>query len=115
MKPRFLLALVAPVLATAADAPTTFHFDFSSAPAATAVYSKQTGYGFDLGTKPTPAAWGVTGDKPFFFSVALPEGNYRVTAHLGDSTAACVTTIKAESRRLMIERAATAAGQRSDV
>src|ERR1035438_4045662 len=112
---RYFAFLIAPVLATAADAPTTFHFDFSSAPAATAVYSKQTGYGFDLGTKPSAIEWGVTSDKPFFFSVALPEGNSRVTAHLGDSTAACVTPIKAESRRLMIERAATAAGQRSDV
>ncbi|MGA2746782.1 MAG: rhamnogalacturonan acetylesterase [Candidatus Sulfotelmatobacter sp.] len=112
---RYLVFLFAPILAISADAPSTFHFDFSSAPAATAVYSKEAGYGFDLGTKPTPTAWGVTSAPPFFFSVAVPEGNYRVTAHLGDATAACVTTIKAESRRLMIERAATAAGQRTDV
>jgi lysophospholipase L1-like esterase len=57
----------------------------------------------------------VTGAAPFFFSVALPEGNYRVTAHLGDSAAGCATTVKAESRRLMIERAASRAGERQTV
>lgn len=98
-------------------------YDFSAGPALAghvkvspdAVYSKDTGYGFDLGTKPSPVEWGVTSPKPFFFSVALPEGNYRVTAHLGDSTTGCVTTVKAESRRLMIERAASAAGERKAV
>jgi len=59
--------------------------------------------------------WGVAGDRPFFFSVALPEGNYLVTAVLGDSTGACVTTMKAETRRLMVERAASSAGERATV
>jgi hypothetical protein len=59
---RYLVFLFAPVLATAADAPSTFHFDFSSAPAAAVVCSKETG--FDLGTKPAPGGWGVSSDKP---------------------------------------------------
>ena len=71
------------------------------------IYSKESGYGFDL--KTTSAA------PPFFFSAALPEGNYRVTAHLGDAGGDCVTTIKAESRRLMVEKAITPAGQFQDV
>ena len=105
-------------LAAAPAAPR--RFDFGPGPAAEGrvkvtpdtAYSKETGYGFDLATKPSQLDWGVTGAQPFFFSIALPEGNYRVTAGLGDSVGGCVTTIKAESRRLMIERAATAAGER---
>jgi lysophospholipase L1-like esterase len=80
-----------------------------------ASYSKETGYGFDLGTKPSKIDWGVTGSAPFFFSVALPEGNYRITAHLGDSAGGCFTTIKAESRRLMVEQAVSGAGERQTV
>jgi lysophospholipase L1-like esterase len=98
-------------------------FDFGTGPVAgdrvkvspEAAYSKETGYGFDLGTKPSQLDWGVTSGKPFFFSVALPEGNYRVTARLGDSAGGCVTTVKAESRRLMIERSASTPGERKTV
>ena len=105
--------------AYSAEVPTTLHFDFGSGPPAAghvkvspdAAYSKETGYGFDLGTKPSQLEWGVTGAQPFFFSAALPAGNYRITAHLGDSAGGCVTTIKAESRRLMIERSATVPGE----
>lgn len=45
------------------------------------------------------------------FSVALPEGNWRVTLTLGERRAA-TTTVKAEARRLMLDRVATRAGQR---
>jgi lysophospholipase L1-like esterase len=102
------------VAANAAEPATSYSFDFTKIPP-DAVYSKDAGYGFDLGTKPSKIAWGGTGGAPFFFSVMLPEGNYRVTAHLGDSAAGCVTTIKAESRRLMVERAASAAGERQTI
>jgi lysophospholipase L1-like esterase len=99
------------------------HFDFSAASprpgyvkvSADTLYSREIGYGFDLGSRPTQLDWGVTGAQPFFFSVALPEGNYRVAARLGDSTSACVTTIKAESRRLMVERLVTVPGERKTV
>jgi hypothetical protein len=107
-------------LASAAEPPRAFHFDLDASPAveghikvpASAIYSQETGFGFDLGTRPSQLDWGVTGATPFFFSLALPEGNYRVTARLGDSSAACMTTIKAESRRLMIEHLRSAAGER---
>jgi lysophospholipase L1-like esterase len=115
--------LLAVGLASAAEPPRAFRFDLDAAPAveghikvpASAIYSQETGFGFDLGTRPLQLDWGVTGATPFFFSLALPEGNYRVTARLGDSSAACVTTIKAESRRLMIEHLRTAAGDRKTV
>ncbi len=45
------------------------------------------------------------------FSVAVPEGNWRVTVTLRGKRAA-TTTIKAEARRLMLDRVATRAGQR---
>lgn len=79
------------------------------------VYSKDSKYGFDRGTKPTATASGIASAAPFFFSTALPEGNYKVTARLGEAAGACVTTVKAESRRLMVERVATAAGERRNV
>ena len=49
----------------------------------------------------------VTSDKPFYFSVAVPEGNYKVTATLGDPEGESTTTIKAELRRLMLEHVHT--------
>jgi hypothetical protein len=36
----------------------------------------------------------VISSKPFCFSVAVPEGNYRVTVTLGDPTADAITTVK---------------------
>jgi len=67
-------------------------------------YSVEKGHGFDLGTKP-----GV--DTPFFFSVKVPEGNYRVTVTLGDAAEATDTTIRTESGHIMAVGLATAAGQ----
>jgi lysophospholipase L1-like esterase len=45
------------------------------------------------------------------FSLALPEGSWRVSVTLGDRKAATRTTIKAESRRLMLQDLTTRAGQ----
>jgi lysophospholipase L1-like esterase len=84
------------------------------------VYTGQTGYGFDLGSKPRqidrqgPDALHthlVSSDKPFYFSVAVPEGNYRVTVILGDPQDQSTTTVKAEARRLMLENIHTQAGE----
>lgn len=44
------------------------------------------------------------------FSVAVPEGNYRVTLRIGDREKGGVTTVKAESRRLMLRNIRTAPG-----
>ena len=48
-------------------------------------YSEETGYGYDLA--PTPKK----GSKaPFFFSVRVPDGNYKVTVRLGSKKQAGV-------------------------
>lgn len=72
---------------------------------ATDSFTAERGYGFDLGTAPDPAG------NPFFFSVAVPEGNWSVTVTFGDAAAASVNTVKAESRRLMLEQVATSPGE----
>ena len=53
----------------------------------------------------------ITSSEPFYFSVDLPEGNYEVTLTLGDLESESVTTVKAESRRLMLEKVETPAGK----
>ncbi|WP_395335345.1 rhamnogalacturonan acetylesterase [Novosphingobium sp. BL-8H] len=47
----------------------------------------------------------------YLYSVALPEGIYRVTLTLGDRHSAGKTTVKAESRRLFLSDVATRRGQ----
>lgn len=69
-------------------------------------FTAERGYGFDLGTAPDAAH-----PRPFFFSVAVPEGNYRVTVTFGDPTAASANTVRAESRQLLLEHLATRAGE----
>jgi len=68
------------------------------------------GAGFDLKTEPTIANGICSSDKPLFFSIAVPEGNYRVTLNLGGKTAS-VTTVRAEARRLYVEKLPIAAGK----
>jgi len=98
--------------ATSAQPTTSYRFSFipttpdpdSIAITPATTYTHTQHYGFDLATAPTPLrAGGVTADRPFFFSVDLPEGNYTVTVTLGDTAADATTTVKAESRRLMLE------------
>lgn len=95
---------VALLLAFAAGAqtpPVKFRFDLSSGKIA--AYDDKLGYGFEERSGETA---------PLYFSVRVPEeGNYRVTVTLGDSGASSVTTVKAELRRLMIEKVETQPGQ----
>ncbi|HEY7116653.1 MAG TPA: rhamnogalacturonan acetylesterase [Tepidisphaeraceae bacterium] len=74
------------------------------------VYSPQRGHGFDLGSKPVMAKGFVTAKEPFYFSVAAAEGNWRITVTLGGDGASD-TTVKAESRRLMLESVRVSPGQ----
>jgi lysophospholipase L1-like esterase len=79
-------------------------------------YSKETGYGFDYGTHPeiliSPKGKGiVTSNQPFYFSVALPEGNYRITLTMGNPDGESENMVRAESRRLFIEECKTAKGE----
>jgi lysophospholipase L1-like esterase len=107
---------------------TIFKFDFGSgklAPGYTqvlpgAIYSREVGYGFEPGAKISCVDRGgsdalrrdlCTSDQPFFFSVALPEGNYNVTITFGDADSETTTTVKAELRRLILEKVQTARGK----
>lgn len=60
--------------------------------------------------KEVPGSHFITSKDPFYFSVVLPEGHYRVTLTLGGANTASVTTVRAESRRLMLENVKTAKG-----
>jgi lysophospholipase L1-like esterase len=107
----------------AADAPNwKFSFAPGAAPAgAVAVtpgdqYSDAAGFGFEPGSAPVavdrPGQGGfVTGSQPVYFSVKVPEGNYQVTVALGDPAGSSLTTVKAELRRLMLQRIHTANGE----
>jgi len=66
--------------------------------------------GFDLKTVPAIANGVCSSDKPFYLSFAVPEGNYRITAVLGGKEAS-VITVRAEARRLYIEKQPVAAGK----
>jgi len=103
-------------------------FDFGSGKVASgytqvlrdSIYDKEKGFGFEPGANVTcPDRGGkndlrsdlCTCDKPFYFSVAVPEGNYRVTVTFGDRQAATATVVKAELRRLMVENVETTKGK----
>src|SRR6201988_4476046 len=84
------------------------------------VYNKDVAYGFEpcpnivcfnRNTSDVLRTDFCTSDQPFYFSVALPEGNYSVRITFGDVTSDTVTTVKAELRRLMVERVETAPGK----
>jgi len=93
------------------QAKTSFSYDFSKGKAGKRsikvspgdLYSAAKGYGYDLGTQP--------GTQAFYFSVQVPEGNYSVTLKLGNPASATLSTVKAESRRLMLENVSTAPGK----
>lgn len=114
--------------AQAQERKTSFKFDFGPGKVAlgyiqvlpATIYSREPGYGFEPGATISGIDRGgndalrgdfCTSDKPFFFSVALPEGNYNVTVTLGDAAGETATTVKAELRRLMLEEVHTAAGK----
>lgn len=65
-------------------------------------YSEETGYGYDLVETPAKDS-----KSQFFFSVRVPDGNYKVTVRLGSRKQAGITTVRAESRRLFIESVPT--------
>ena len=51
---------------------------------------------------------------PQYFSVAVPDGNYKVTVTLGNRKRKGETVVRAESRRLMLENVATKKGQTAE-
>ena len=69
-------------------------------------YSEAQGYGYDV--VETPTAKSVS---PFYFSAKVPDGNYRVTVRLGSKKREGETTVRAESRRMMVEKCVTRKGE----
>jgi lysophospholipase L1-like esterase len=103
------LLLLAALLVTAASAQ-TLRFTFDGKPtqgeiaiATDTTYSRERGHGFEMDDKRNAAG------QPYFFSVDLPDGNYRVTATLGGPQASD-TTLKAELRRLQLDGVKLPAG-----
>ena len=93
----YLLCLLAPLQGQAQ----TSHFDFDMTQPQPR-YTDATGYGYDITASPVKG-----GNAPFFFSVKVPDGNYRVSVTIGSRSHAAVTTVRAENRRLMVEPTAT--------
>jgi lysophospholipase L1-like esterase len=73
------------------------------------IYSAARGFGFDQAGSTVNGPAGSS--RPFYFSVKVPEGNYKVTVTFGDAQRATFSTVKAESRRLMLENISTAPGK----
>lgn len=82
----------------------TFDFDMTKPQP---VYSADAGYGYDI----LPAPTKKTQDEPFYFSVKVDDGNYRVKVELGSKKRAGETTVRAEGRRLMVHNCATKKGK----
>jgi lysophospholipase L1-like esterase len=79
-------------------------------------FNYQTGYGFSNNSvvntvqrKGKPAF--ITSDKPFYFSVKLPDGNYDIKIVLGDPEGTSATTVRAENRRLFLPHITTKHGE----
>ena len=68
------------------------------------LYDAKRGYGYLRVDAGAP-------DKPSVFAVDVDEGNYDVTIKFGDPARATSTTIKTESRRLMVEKVDAAPAQ----
>ena len=84
------------------------------------VYDKKRGFGFvsedsvisiDRKGKNALTSDFCTSNKPFYFVLDIPEGNYEVKITFGDRKGISRTTVKAESRRLMLEDVKTAKGK----
>ena len=112
-----VLCVLAPP--TKAQEKTSFKFDFGTGNAArgwiqvspTNFYSPEVGHGFEPGASVVATGQSITSTNPFYFSVKLPEGNYRVTVTLGGPAGESTTTVKAELRRLMLEKIHTTPGK----
>ena len=106
MKQIALLALG--LLATLGVEAQTYKFDFTTGKKTKDGYTKITpadryseekGYGYDR--QPSPEGKSTA---PFIFLCTVPDGNYHVTAVIGNKRAAGETTVRGESRRLFLRK-----------
>ena len=82
----------------------------------TDIFTPSKGYGYDFQDIIAQARQQQTetyklADGLFYFSVAVPDGNYRVTVTVGSKKKKACTTVRAESRRLYVYDAATKKGE----
>ena len=114
MRRIFTLLILGFLFASGAGAQ-SYKFDFTSGKKVKDGYIKITsadrydqakGYGYDLCPSPDGRS-----KAPFFFSVAIPDGNYHVTAIVGSKRNAGETTLRGESRRLFYENVKTKKGE----
>ena len=82
----------------------TFDFDMTKPQP---VYNDAQGYGYDV----LPAPDKKNPNAPFYFSVKVPDGNYKVSVTIGSKKKAGETTVRAEGRRLMVHNVATKKGK----
>jgi len=118
----FSVGILSSIILAAGGAPlcaqTSFKLDFGGGRpdsgwtqiAPTNLYSDETGFGFEPGADVIAGKNFIASELPFYFSAKLPEGNYKVTVTLGGGRES-TTTMKAELRRLMLEKIRTDAGK----
>ena len=70
------------------------------------VYSAEKGLGYDIVAAPKAKS-----NAPFFYSVKVADGNYKVTVVLGSKKKAGKTVVRAENRRLMLDEVSTRKGE----
>lgn len=75
------------------------------------VYSSGNGYGWDIMQPPTDKELKKGVIRPLFFSVKVPDGNYKVTVVIGSKKRAGNTVVRAENRRLFVENCTTKKGE----
>lgn len=110
---RRLIATSALLICCSVAVATEYKFDFRTGqpqPGFTQV-TPQTIYDAKLGFGFLPSAAALGKSTVSVFAVDVEEGNYDVTMRLGDPVSATSTTLKAESRRLMLHKVETAPGQ----
>lgn len=82
----------------------TFDFDLTKSQP---VYTTESGFGYDI----LPAPTKQRSNEPFYFSVKVDDGNYRIKVELGSKKRVGETTVRAEGRRLMVHNVATKKGK----
>ncbi len=84
------------------------------------LYTAEKGYGlipsgvvkgFEQEGSDDPLSDGLSSEAPFYFMADLPEGRYKITLALGNPDHESAVTVKAESRRLMLENLAIKKGE----
>lgn len=127
MKNKFLLSIgliILLVMSNTLNAQETWKFSFgvkNNIPSFTSIdsnepYTGENGFGFDFVNIDKVKIHSnkngyCSADVPFYFSAKVPEGTYEVLITFGAKKHASETTVKAESKRIMLTKIKTAEGQ----